>query len=118
MARRPQAVFGVAVATKSVALESFWRRVSDAALLSPLRRGPLEILTGRWTLDYSPVFAAFDLAARVLSPYDLNPLGVNPLRQILTESVDFARLAAARSACSSRPPTGGRAAAGSSATPN
>ena len=78
-----------------VALEKFWRRVSDAALLSPLRRGPLEILTGRWTLDYSPVFAAFDLAARVLSPYDLNPLGVNPLEQILVECVDFARLAAA-----------------------
>lgn len=27
------------------ALEKFWKRVSDGALLSPLRRGPLEILT-------------------------------------------------------------------------
>jgi NTE family protein len=60
-----------------------------------LRRGPLEILTGRWTLDYSPVFAALDIAARVLSPYDTNPLGSNPLRQILADSVDFARLARA-----------------------
>jgi NTE family protein len=75
-----------------VALEQFWKRVSDAALLSPLRRGPLEILTGRWTLDYSPVFAALDISARVFSPYDLNPLGVNPLRQILADSVDFERL--------------------------
>jgi len=75
-----------------VALEQFWKRVSDAALLSPLRRGPLEILTGRWTLDYSPVFAALDIAARVFSPYDLNPLGANPLRQILADSVDFKRL--------------------------
>src|SRR5499427_6380680 len=64
------------------ALEQFWKRVSDAALLSPLRRGPLEILTGRWTLDYSPVFAAFDT----------NPLGANPLRQILADTVDFERL--------------------------
>jgi NTE family protein len=77
------------------ALELFWKRVSDAALLSPLRRGPLEILTGRWTLDYSPVFAALDIAARVLSPYDVNPLGSNPLRQILADSVDFGRLARA-----------------------
>ena len=69
--------------------------MSDAALLSPLRRGPLEILTGRWTLDYSPVFAALDIAARVLSPYDTNPFGSNPLRQILADSVDFDRLAAA-----------------------
>jgi NTE family protein len=73
-------------------LEQFWKRVSDAALLSPLRRGPLEILTGRWTLDYSPVFAAMDIAARVLSPYDLNPFGANPLRRILADSVDFERL--------------------------
>jgi NTE family protein len=77
------------------ALERFWKRVSAAALLSPLRRGPLEILTGRWTLDYSPVFAALDVAARVLSPYDVNPLGSNPLERILQDSVDFARLARA-----------------------
>jgi len=75
-----------------VTLEQFWKLVSDAALLSPLRRGPLEILTGRWTLDYSPVFVALDIAARVFSPYDVNPLAVNPLRQILADSVDFTRL--------------------------
>ncbi len=78
-----------------VALEAFWRRVSDAAQLSPLRRGPLEIITGTWTLDFSPVFAAFDMAARVLSPYDTNPMGSNPLRAILEASVDFERVATA-----------------------
>jgi NTE family protein len=78
-----------------IALEQFWRRVSDAALLSPLRRGLLEILTGTWTLDHSPIFTAFDIAARMVSPYDVNPLGVNPLRQILADSVDFDRLAGA-----------------------
>jgi NTE family protein len=77
------------------ALEAFWRRVSDAAQMSPLRRGPLEIITGTWTLDYSPVFAALDIAARVLSPYDTNPMGANPLRGVLAESVDFERLAKA-----------------------
>jgi NTE family protein len=74
------------------ALENFWRRVSNAALLSPLRRTPLDILLGRWTLDHSPVFLAMDLMARVFSPYDLGPGGTNPLRDILAESVDFARL--------------------------
>jgi NTE family protein len=34
-----------------------------------------------------------DLMSRVLSPYDLNPLGFNPLRSILVESIDFDRLA-------------------------
>ena len=78
-----------------VALDAFWRRVSRAALLSPFRRGPLDILLGRWTLDSSPVYLALDLAARLFSPYDLNPGGANPLGDVLAESVDFARLAKA-----------------------
>jgi NTE family protein len=74
------------------ALENFWRRVSRAALLSPLRRTPLDVLLGRWTLDHSPVFVAMDLMARLFSPYDLSPGGANPLRDILAETVDFGRL--------------------------
>jgi NTE family protein len=31
--------------------------------------------------------------SRVLSPYDLNPLGFNPLRSLLEKSIDFERLA-------------------------
>jgi NTE family protein len=77
------------------ALENFWRRVSRAALLSPLRRTPLDVLLGRWTLDHSPVFVAMDLMARLFSPYDLSPGGANPLRNILAETVDFDRLAQA-----------------------
>ncbi|MBF9231939.1 patatin-like phospholipase family protein [Microvirga sp. BT350] len=84
------------VAGAKAALERFWRRVSDAALLSPFRRGPLDILMGRWTLDTSPVFIAFDLMARIFSPYDLNPQGTNPLREILAESIDFKRLRKSR----------------------
>ena len=75
-----------------VALEAFWKRVSDAARMSPLRRGPIEILTGNWTLDYSPVFAAVEFASQVFSPYDTNLGGANPLTKILLESVDFAHL--------------------------
>jgi NTE family protein len=75
------------------ALERFWRAVSHAALLSPFRRGPLDILLGRWTLDSSPAFIALDLASRLFSPYDLN-LGANPLHDLLAECIDFTRLAA------------------------
>jgi NTE family protein len=77
------------------ALEAYWRRVSQAAAFSPLQRSPLDRLMGRWTLDTSPAYLAVDLMARVLSPYDLNPLGLNPLRKILTDSIDFDRLARA-----------------------
>jgi NTE family protein len=75
------------------ALESFWDQVSRAALLSPLRRTPLDMLMGRWTMDTSPVFLVFDLAARLFSPYDLNPGGAHPLRDILAQCIDFRRVA-------------------------
>ncbi len=71
------------------ALESFWRCVSEAALFSPLRRGPLDVLLGRWTMDFSPFYAAADLMSRVFSPYTLNPKGAHPLRDILADLVDF-----------------------------
>lgn len=77
------------------ALGGFWQRVSHAARFSPFQRGPLDRLLGRWTLDSSPVFIAMDLMARLFSPYDLNPRGFNPLRDILAESVDFGRVAQA-----------------------
>ncbi|MEH2531851.1 NTE family protein [Bradyrhizobium sp. AZCC 1588] len=74
------------------ALDAYWERVSRAAAFSPLQRSPLDRLMGRWTLDTSPAYIAFDLMSRMLSPYDLNPLGLNPLRAILAESIDFDRL--------------------------
>ena len=74
------------------ALGAYWERVSRAARFGPLQRSPLDHLMGRWTLDPSPTYVAFDLMSRMLSPYDLNPFGFNPLRAILAESIDFDRL--------------------------
>lgn len=75
------------------ALEQYWRRVAKAAAFSPLQRSPFDRLMGRWTLDTSPFYILTDLMSRVLSPYDLNPMGYNPLRAVLAESIDFERLA-------------------------
>jgi len=78
-----------------VTLETFWRAVSRAGELSPLRRGPIDVMLGRWTIDSNPFYMAFDLAARVFSPYDVNPAGLNPLRSVLSACVEFDRLATA-----------------------
>ena len=77
---------------RATALDKYWQRVSRAAAFSPLQRSPFDRLIGRWTLDTSPAYVAIDLMSRVLSPYDLNPMGLNPLRSILTESIDFDRI--------------------------
>lgn len=78
-----------------VALERYWRDVSRAALLSPFQRTPLDVMMGRWTLDASPAFVAMDLMSRLVSPYDLNVGGMNPLHDILERNIDFGRLAKA-----------------------
>jgi NTE family protein len=70
-------------------LEDFWYKVSRAARFSPFQRSPLDVFLGRWTLDHSPLFIAMDMMARVVSPYDVNLMGANPLRAILAETVDF-----------------------------
>jgi len=75
------------------ALDKYWQQVSRAAAFSLLQRSPLDRLMGRWTLDTSPAYIAMDLISRVMSPYDLNPFGLNPLRGILAECIDFSRLA-------------------------
>jgi len=75
------------------ALKKYWERVSAAAAFSPLQRSPLDRMMGRWSLDTSPAYIVMDLMTRLLSPYDVNPLGFNPLRSVLTESIDFERLA-------------------------
>lgn len=62
-------------------LERFWRRISTAAPLTRL---------GYATAGSAAI--ALELSTPVLSPYHFNPLGLNPLRGILAEEVDFARL--------------------------
>ncbi|MDP2355412.1 MAG: patatin-like phospholipase family protein [Beijerinckiaceae bacterium] len=78
------------------ALESFWRKVSAAAAFSPFQRTPLDMMLGRWSLDYSPNYVAANLMARLVSPYSLGGGGANPLRDILIDCVDFDRLAESR----------------------
>jgi len=71
------------------ALEAFWRAISEAAMFSPLQRSPLDRMLGRYSLDHSPAFLMAEGLSRVFSPYQLNPLGLNPLRDVLEAQVDF-----------------------------
>ncbi|MBI2239977.1 MAG: patatin-like phospholipase family protein [Magnetospirillum gryphiswaldense] len=70
-------------------LEDFWRAIADAGRLSPFRRSWLDRLDGGWSLDRSPWLALMDVARQFLSPYQTNPLGLNPLREVLERHVDF-----------------------------
>ncbi|MEM7694475.1 MAG: patatin-like phospholipase family protein [Pseudomonadota bacterium] len=76
------------------ALSAFWKDVSEAAQFSPFKRTPLDVWLGNWSLDTSPTYLAFDLASRIISPALANPLDINPLREIITQHVDFDALTA------------------------
>jgi len=74
------------------ALANFWRRISHAAASSPLQPSPIEKLMGLHNLEFSPNFLFFDLLTRLMSPYQFNPLNLNPLRRVLLQTVDFESL--------------------------
>ncbi|MEM7463796.1 MAG: patatin-like phospholipase family protein [Pseudomonadota bacterium] len=73
-------------------LEQFWLAVADRARLSPLKRAPIDVWLGNWSLDRSPGVVLMDVLSRLVSPYDFNPLGINPLRNIVEELIDFERI--------------------------
>ena len=70
------------------ALARFWRAVSDAAVLSPVKRSPWSRLTGDWSVQDSPGLWWFDAVSRMFSPYD-TPVEINPLRDVVAREIDF-----------------------------
>ena len=70
-------------------LAEFWRAASLGGDLPALQRAVVERLFSFLPLEGSPVAAWFDALARYLSPYDLNPLNINPLKELIERFVDF-----------------------------
>ncbi|MEP3441103.1 patatin-like phospholipase family protein [Sulfitobacter sp.] len=74
------------------ALAHFWKEMSKSALNSPIKRTPFDMFTGNWSLQNSPGYHFFDALTRMMSPYQLNPMNTNPLRELIEEVVDFERV--------------------------
>jgi len=72
-------------------LADFWRAASFGGSLPDLQRAVVERLFSLVPHPASPVPWFGDLS-RLLSPYDLNPLNINPLRDLIERYVDFERL--------------------------
>jgi NTE family protein len=71
------------------ALEKFWRAMSGSVKHSPMQRTPLDRLTGNWGLENNPFYHFMNALTGVASPYQLNPMNINPLRDLVEESIDF-----------------------------
>src|SRR6516165_12654846 len=61
-------------------LADFWRAVSIDGKLPLMQRQIVERLFTFQPLEGSPIQAWVDAVSRYFSPYDLNPLNINPLR--------------------------------------
>lgn len=81
--------------TKAIELlETFWRKVSQtgrpsfipqAQSFSPMQ-SPMAMMAA------GAAYMGFDMMSRMLSPYQFNPMGYNPLRDVLESIVDFSVL--------------------------
>lgn len=74
------------------ALARFWDAVASLGRFGPVQRGPYDMATGNWNLDDSPSYIFFDWISRYFSPYQFNPLNINPLLDVLRQEVDFDRV--------------------------
>lgn len=71
-------------------LHGFWQAMSEAAKGSPIKRAPIDVMMGYWSLDRSWGYQMMDGMSRMFSPYQLNPMNMNPLKDVLESCVDFA----------------------------
>ena len=75
-------------------LALFWRAVARKGRFSPVQRTPWDMLWGNWSVEHTPGYQWFDALSRVLSPYAVNPLNHNPLRDVVEAEIDFERVRA------------------------
>src|SRR5215471_20595378 len=77
-------------------LSEFWRAASLDGNLPILQRSVVDRLFSFTPYEGSPVQAWFNAIARYMSPYDLNPLNINPLRDLIERFVDFEAVRASK----------------------
>ena len=71
-------------------LEQLWRKVSVSGSL--FRPSAFDSLFGNGDMHNTPSYMLMNNMTQFLSPYNFNPLNYNPLRDILTDLIDFKHL--------------------------
>ena len=70
-------------------LAEFWRAASLGGGLPGPQRAALDRLFALFPAGGSPVQLFVDAMTRMMSPYDFNPLNINPLKSLIERFVDF-----------------------------
>lgn len=70
-------------------LEEFWERLSQTTAFYPIQATFIDKMLSEGNMQLSPGYNMFNLMSNFLSPYQWNPLNLNPLKDILAELIDF-----------------------------
>lgn len=71
------------------ALGEFWMAIAEMHPMAPVKRHPLDVVFGRFGFDLSWSYHWFASFTHLVSPYQWNPLNINPLRDLISKHVDF-----------------------------
>jgi NTE family protein len=72
-------------------LKTYWELMIKGAKYAPWP-SLLDRIVGDGNINYSPMFTFGDALTRVMSPYQLNPMGFNPIEPVIKNVVDFDKL--------------------------
>ncbi len=70
-------------------LAEFWRAASIGGQLPAAQRAVLDRVLSMFPMGGSPMQLFVDTVSRLMSPYDFNPLNINPLKDLIERFVDF-----------------------------
>ncbi len=73
-------------------LNRFWTVMSDKGKTSIFKPGVLDVMANKFTLQHSPGFLMFDFMSKIMSPYQMNPHNVDPLKDVINELFDLEKL--------------------------
>ena len=73
-------------------LRNFWKKMSEVASSSFIAPSLFDQINPNFGLDQTPNYVFIDTLSRILSPYQLNPFDINPLRDLLNAEVNFERV--------------------------
>src|SRR6202167_3334563 len=70
-------------------VRTVWKKMSDTTSTSIIAPSFFDKMNPNFGLENSPGYVMVDIISRFMSPYQLNPMDVNPMRDLLNAVVDF-----------------------------
>jgi NTE family protein len=73
-------------------LRSFWKKMSELASAGVNAPSFFDQMNPTFGLEHTPGYLFNEMLCRIMSPYELNPFDVDPVRDLINNTVDFERV--------------------------